>query len=423
MGSTNNSGAIRYSHSGSGFLSNRLSLGLVGSEDTLSITGNGFVGIRNNAPSSALDVTGQIRGTSSMIPLVLGNVTFSQNGDTPANATYNFFNATPGNQTGGLTINPWVDGRCLINLVGNGPHDFRSRINSTDDNIFMQVTNDGVNHRFMNVSTTLSPVPVLGSFGSDVAGYMRYYTGGIWKFLTPMDLTTRRGEMDGITSSTNTFNVVLPGNGSVSICPNGTTTSVMTISALSGYSEIETYDTLFRWRHKVDGTPQTTLAMSNFYGLLLDYVVIGTHTVTNPGIGQLKYNVTEEAIDFHDSVGWKKLTPGIVGSCQLLLTTNASAFSSGTMITSNGVITGASFTDNWIDISHTVIGGTYPSYIGWYQVRQFDEAVVKPIVLITNPLSSTVYRCIAGNFSNLFFDMMGPSAEVVIEVMLMRTSY
>jgi len=427
--SLNNSGAIRYSHSGAGFLSNRLSLGLVGSEDTLSITGNGFVGIRNNAPSSALDVTGQIRGTSAIIPLVLSNVTFSQNSDTPANATYNFFNATPGNQTGGLTINPWVDGRCLINLVGNGPHDFRSRINSTDDNIFMQVTNDGVNHRFMNVSTTLSPTPVLGSFGSDSLGYMRYYTGSIWKFLTPMDLTTRRGEMNGITSNASAFDVILPGTAAVSICPNGTATAALTITADStfagsGFSQIENKAGAFFWQQRIDGNPQYVMTMSNLGGMLFDYMAVGTSTVVNPGGGQLKYDSSEAALSLYDTIGWKKITAGVVGFIRVSFTTGATVgdgITVGVIEGPYGVITGVTTPGSRVDVAHNDINGTYR---GYSQIAVHTASTPRIFLLYYWPASSTsnsmTFRLGVGT---QLFDMIGPSAYVFVDFYISMMSY
>lgn len=424
---TNNTSIIRYNFAGAGFVTNRLSLGLAGSEDTMSITGNGFVGIRNNAPASALDVTGQIRGTNAIIPTFLGDMTFSQNNNVPSNTTYNFFNATPGNQNGGITINPWNDGRCIITLVGTGNQDFRSRINSTDATIFMQVNNSGVTHNYMNISTTLSPTPTLGSFGSDIAGYMRYYTGSAWKFLTPMNMSTNRAEMNGITSNTGTFNMVWPNAANLSICPNNATTTALTITAdyTTGptFSQIESATRAFFWRHTIDNNPQFTMTMSNLSGMILDFMAVGSNTVASPGGGHLRFDSGEAALALHDGVGWKKLTAGVVGFIRVQFVTGATF---GDAITTNviegpyGVITSASSLGFQVGVAHNDINGTYR---GSCQICRYPSTP-RFFSLFHDPASSSANNMVflIGNGSQLF-DMIGASSNVIVDFSISMMSY
>lgn len=145
----NNAACIRYGHNSSGSLANYLALGLVGKEETLCITGDGYVGIGKNNPSYPLDVVGNISLT--------GNI-YNLQSISPSSGTVSSYNVefknNSGTSTGGLIISPWVDNRCIMTFVGTSNHNIRSRINSVDNTTFMTINNNGVTHNYFVLGDT-----------------------------------------------------------------------------------------------------------------------------------------------------------------------------------------------------------------------------------------------------------------------------
>ena len=213
--SANNNATITYNHVSSGSSSNYLSFGMNGAANTLCLSTNGYVGVRNTAPTVALDVTGAAKFSSiSSVPLINGDVTFAPAGSTPTNAAYAFLNATTGS-TASFTLNPWSDGRCFFNFFGSGAHTWRSRINSTDLTTFMSIDNNGVELSYLRLNATSNSVAgALRYSGNNI----QYYDSGAWKSLA-------------VSGSTSFTDVTVSGN---VIFPNVTSKILGNINGISG---------------------------------------------------------------------------------------------------------------------------------------------------------------------------------------------
>ncbi len=455
--STNNQGILKYVHVTDSSINNRVSLGMRGNENILNVTGNGRIGINVTAPTAELDVSGQIRSTSMMtttanitngtittatIPTAnittatittsnmttarmatcLDSVDFTNSSTSPTNTIYNFYNATVGNVTGGMQIAPWVDGRCLITLIGDANHDIRSRIDSTANNTFIQVTNDGVNYRYMNVSQTMSPVPVLGSFASDVSGRMKYYTGAAWKYLTPMDSATLRAEMNGITAGAATFNMVWSNDVAMNMCPNGTTTPTLSIQSTTIFSQITNATSAFFLSTIIEGVAKNVITTSTTAGLVLDYVSIGSNFTAAAPIGAIVYDSTDDALQLKRLVGWQRIGTSI-GYLQVQLVTGNTAGDGITINTIDGpfgVITGATTPGFQIDLAITAITGTYR---GVCNICRYPSTP-RFFSLFNDPASSTSTNMvfIPGAGSDIF-SMIGANANVIVEFYVNLMSY
>jgi hypothetical protein len=105
--STHNQAEISFRSVGLNNSSNSLSLGLFGSENTISISGNGYVGIGNLLPMSRLDVTGDVNitgvvrlnGESTILPLPYSTFKIPQQIFTSETQVTTFTSALPTSTT------------------------------------------------------------------------------------------------------------------------------------------------------------------------------------------------------------------------------------------------------------------------------------------------------------------------------------
>jgi len=112
--SNNNQAEITYFLSATGSTSNRLSLGLYNSSDTLNVVGTGRVGVGITNPSTALEVIGVIRNKNSS-----GNANYGQFSTTEAQTTISTYSVNTGAYPADIIFSPATTERVRITTDGN----------------------------------------------------------------------------------------------------------------------------------------------------------------------------------------------------------------------------------------------------------------------------------------------------------------
>lgn len=112
--SNNNQAEITYFLSATGSTSNRLSLGLYNSADTLNVVGTGRVGVGITNPSTALEVIGVIRNKNSS-----GNANYGQFSTTEAQTTISTYSVNTGAYPADIIFSPATTERVRITTDGN----------------------------------------------------------------------------------------------------------------------------------------------------------------------------------------------------------------------------------------------------------------------------------------------------------------
>jgi len=250
----------------------------------------------------------------------LGNiVNFNPSNTTAANTNFIFSNRS-GSGGQEYSIDPWADNNTVYVTSFSDNFIYRGKVNNVGATPFMLSAGvngvNGVNHDFMLVGSSLATTPVLGSFASDAAGFLKMYNGSAWKFLTPMDTALQRAEMQGIVMTNNTFEVRPTSAVNVatklSIGNNSSTGSSGFEIDLSGTVSdviVETKKDNAKYRHTIEGAPQDWVSLSNT-GATYGHMKIGTLSPSVPSAGQFRYWTPTNVLQVYNGTAWLNVYAG-----------------------------------------------------------------------------------------------------------------
>lgn len=371
-GGTYDSAVIKHNYVGASDTSNSIRMGVVGMDDVFVGYGGGYSSIRQptiigagatiegNLGYSGGNLSVYAGGSRKNVALIdptsnavisdgiittNNDVTFYPTDVAATDMRYIFSNII--NDIGGQTfmIAPWAtDGSVYVSTYSPS-FVYRSRINGIDATPWASSIGvggvSGVRHDYVAIGETIATTPVKGSFATDANGLMKSYNGTAWKFLVPMDGTTRMAEANGIvtsaspayfypTSAVNTDQDYIFSN----VNGGGGQNYVISTRSTGDVAYLTSNTASFAHRARINNAPETAWAITEgtngVSGVRHNYMVVGSATATTPVLGSFATDVATTSLKYHDGSAWRFLTSqsstGMIYGDGLISTANPVSF-------------------------------------------------------------------------------------------------
>lgn len=238
------------------------------------------------------------------------NVYFYPSNALATDTRYLFSNISGGSGGQLFVVEPWAfDDTVYVSLYATN-FVYRAKINDLDATNFIMSAGaggvNGVTYDYMAVGASLATTPILGSFANDAGGFLKFYNGAAWKFLTPMDTSTQKAEMKGIVVTDPASFVVNPASAvdvdtTITFSNSSTAGSEgfeMYMTSLSNYISMRTLKPMALYNHTIDGTAHTPWVQVDNDGAKMQHMIIGTNINTTPVAGSTIY--TGSALKIHN---------------------------------------------------------------------------------------------------------------------------